>query len=297
MEYLASITGNFILFSLLLISLNNFIVGKTSIWSIGHIAFFGIGALATGVLSHDYALSVWLALPIGLLIGLAVSFLVALTTLRLAGDYFIILSIGVCEIVRAVSLELKGPAGMTGIRRPMLLGYSLENDWAFIAYLLLPILLAIIFLCNRFNNSQLERILSLIRQNENAARLMQISPLYYKIGCFCLGSVMATLTGGLYVIFTRSTDPSVITLYQSILLFAMVLFGGINTIKGSIIGALMIVAIPRILEYAINSPLSSYYSAQIVQFVYGLLLIVLIRFLPQGLMGVSSNWIYNQESP
>jgi branched-chain amino acid transport system permease protein len=294
-ELLASITANFILYTLLILSLNNFIVGKTSIWSIGHMAFFGIGALTSGMLIIDWNISAWIALVVSLLFGLLISLVIGLTTRRLAQDYFIILSIGVCEMVRVVSINLKGPSGITGIPRPKLLGISLENDWIFIALILLPIFVAIIFLAIRFSNSPLERICSLVRQNEEVAKLLKISPIYYKIGCFCIGSSISCLTGVLYTFFSRSTDPSIITIYQSILLFAMVLFGGINSIKGSIVGGVMIVAIPRILEYFINNPLASYYSAQIIQLVYGVLLILVIRFVPQGLMGTSRNWFYTAQ--
>jgi branched-chain amino acid transport system permease protein len=295
MDLLASVTANLILYTLLIVSLNNFIVGKTSIWPVGHIAFFGIGALATGIIMADYLLSGWLAILSSLFIGLILSFLIGLTTLRLAEDYFILLSISICEITRAASINIKGPGGINGISRPTLLGLSLENDWMFIASVLLPIFLVTVILAFRFSYSPLERVCILVRQNETAAKLLRIPTLYYKIGCFCIGSTMAAVVGGLYTIYSRSTDPSIITINQSILLFAMVLLGGINSIRGSIVGGLMLVAVPRILEYFINSPASSYYAAQIIQLAYGILLILIIRFMPQGIMGSSKNWFYNAE--
>src|ERR1051325_5399172 len=101
MELLGSITANFILYTLLLLSLNNFIVGKTSLLPVGHLAFFGIGAITIGILVSDCGLSPWLALVIALLVGILVSLVVGLTTLRLDSDYFILLSIALCEIVRS----------------------------------------------------------------------------------------------------------------------------------------------------------------------------------------------------
>ena len=295
MELLASITANLILYTLLLLSLNNFIIGKTNILPVGHLAFFGIGAFITGILIADWYFSPWYALVIVTVLGLFVSVTVGLTTLRLAGDYFIVLSIALCEIVRSASISIRGPAGITGIARPKLLGLSLENTWVFIGCVLLPILILLLVIARRFKDSPLERICILIQQNEVMAKLQGIRVLYYKVGCFCIGSVIATLVGGLYTLYSRSTDPSVITIYQSILLFAMVLFGGINSMRGSIIGGMMLVLAPRVLEFLLNSPTSSYYSAQTIQLIYGVLMIIIIRFMPQGIMGTSRNWFYTEE--
>lgn len=295
MELIASYLALYIIYSLLIISLNNFIVGKTYIWSIGHLAFFGIGAFCTGILIHDFHLSGWIALIISGTIGIVISFLIGLTTLKLKGDYFIILSIGISELVRALILQLKGPSGMTGIVRPRLFNFSLENDWIFIGSVLIPFLIIIIIIARRFSKSPIERICALIRYNEDAAKLLGVSPLYYKTGCFIIGSLIATIAGGFYTFYTKSTDPSTITIYQNILLFAMVLLGGINSLRGSLLGGLMLIIVPRILEFLINNPLASYYSAQILQLIYGLLLIITIRYLPQGLMGTSKSWLYRSE--
>lgn len=292
MELLASVVANLVLYTLVIISLNNFILGKTNVWPVGHIAFFGVGTLATGVLMGDFHLSGWAALLLGLLLASALSLLIGLTTLRLAEDYFVVLSISVCEMTRAASISLKGPSGMSGLTRPTFFGASLENDWAFIGAVLLPALAAFVALAVRFGLSPLERVCVLMRQDETAARLLGVPTNYYKVGCFCLGSMAAALAGTLYTFYTRSTDPSVVTIYQSILLFAMVLLGGINSVRGSIVGGLLIVAVPRILEYFINSPSSSYYAAQAVQLVYGVLLVLVIRFMPQGVMGTSGRWFY-----
>lgn len=295
MEVLASITANLIIYTLLLTGLNNFVVGKTNIWPVGHMAFFGIGAMVSGVLIADWNISAGFALVSGILAALVVSVLVGLTTLRLAGDYFIILSIGLCELVRAINVALKGPAGISGIRRPLLHGISLENDWTFIFVVLLPIFLLAVFLARRFFDSSLERICRLVRQDETAAKLLGISPLYYKVGCFAIGSVIAALAGGLYTLFTRSTDPATITIYQSILVFAIVLIGGLDSIRGSIIAGIMLVTVPRILEYFLNSPTASYYSTQVIQLFYGILAVVVIRFMPEGIVGTSAGRFYSAE--
>lgn len=295
MELLASITANLILYTILLVSLNNFVVGKTSIMPVGHLAFFGIGAFATGVLVADFGLSGWAALAAGILAGTALSLLVGLTTLRLAGDYFILLSISLCELVRAASIAMKGPSGLTGIARPTLFGLSLDNTWSFIGLVLLPTSALVILLAWSFSRSPLERICAMIRQHELAARMQGIRTVYYKVGCFCAGSAIAALAGGLYTLYARSTDPTTYTIYQSILLFAMVLFGGMNSIRGSVVGAVMLVLAPRVLESLINRPTASFYSAQLVQLVYGVLLVALIRFMPGGVMGTSGGWAYSSE--
>jgi len=292
-QLLSSIIGSLLLYTLLIISINNFIVGKTSLWPVGHIGFFGIGGFLTGVFIIDAALNPWLALILSLLGGLAISVLIGVITIRLRSDYFVIFSIAFCEIIRSSTIYLKGPAGMRGIERPGLMGIDLGNDWYFIFLVLLPVFLGTVFIAYRFYRTPIERIFALVRNHEYVARLYTLSPNYYKIGTFILGCSIATIVGGLYTLFTRSTDPSTITIYQSIMVFAMVIFGGINSIRGSIIGGLMIIIIPKILEYSINHPLSTYYTAQIVQLMYGLLLIVIIRFMPGGIMGESMRWFYS----
>jgi branched-chain amino acid transport system permease protein len=295
MELLASITANLLIYTMLLVSLNNFVVGKTSILPVGHTAFFGVGAFATGMLIADYHVPGWPALALAVLCGALICWAVGVTALRLAGDYFILLSISLCELVRAASIAIKGPSGYTGVARPMLFGLSLESTWALNGLVLVPAFAAVLLLARRFNSSPLERICVLTRQHEAAARLLRIPTVYYKIGCFCAGSVIATLAGGLYTLYTRSTDPTTYTVYQSIMLLAMVLFGGVNSIRGSVVGGLMLVLAPRLLEMLINSPASSYYSAQIVQVVYGVLLVTVIRFAPHGVMGEPGNWAYGTE--
>lgn len=287
---LAQLTSDLLLYSILVWSLN-FVVGKTSIWSVGHLAFFGIGALtAASILKsvHSSTLAFFLAVVCGAAISAIAALTIGLATLRLRQDFFIILSLAFSELVLAGSVTWKGPTGFDNVARPDIFGISLQNDWAMIGLVLVPFCVLVLFMAQRFANSPLERVCALVRRSEEAAASLQISSIYYKVGCFVIGSTIAGLCGVLFTCFDRATDPAQLTLQKNVLLFAAVLFGGVNSTFGSLLGGVLLVALPKLLEALFFSgTLGSLYAVQSSQFVFGAILLLTIRFLPGGIAAES----------
>jgi branched-chain amino acid transport system permease protein len=286
MDLLTQLVVNLLIFAALAISLN-FVMGKISIWSVGHLGFFGVGSLiAAEVLQFSLPGSFWLGMvsagAAGFLLGLGLAF----TTIRLRQDYFVIVSLALSELVVGLSLSWKGPAGFDRLPRPYLFGTSLREDWIFIGFVLAPFLAVLIWCFHRFSTSALERTCALIRTNEEFATVLKVSPVYYKLWCFSLASAVASMCGALSTFYYGATDPNEISLQKNLLLFAAVIFGGLNSILGSMLAALLLVAMPAILESAIfHGPFGSLYVAQIKQLLFGVLLLFVVRFLPAGVAG------------
>jgi branched-chain amino acid transport system permease protein len=288
MDLLSHLTATLLIYTGLALSLN-FVMGKTSIWSVGHLGFYGIGTLfAAAVL--DASLSPSLAFWAGLVgaggCGALLGYVIGLTTLRLRKDYFVILSLAFSELVFGLSLSLKGPAGFDRLARPALFGIGLRDDWTFIGLVLAPFMALLIWLFHRFSASPVERACALIRTSEEFATVLRLSPVYYKLSCISLSAAVAAMCGALSTFFFSSTDPNQISLQNNLLLFAAVIFGGLNSISGSIIGGLLLVAVPTILEALIfRNQFGSLYSAQFKQILFGILLLAAVRFLPAGVAG------------
>jgi branched-chain amino acid transport system permease protein len=283
---LAQVLRDVVIWVLLAISVN-FVVGKTSIWSVGQLAFFGIGACVSAAMlkgGFGFAVAVLAATAVACL----ASALIGAATFRISQDFFVILSVAFSELVLGISISWKGPAGFDSVPRPGLGFLGLQNDWRLLCLLFLPILVIVMLLWRRFTRLPIERVCALVRYNEDMARVLRISPLYYKLGCFACGAGVAALAGCLATISSRSTDPNQILLTKNIMLFAAVLVGGVNSLAGSVLAGILLVAIPRILERLFfGGEFGALYGANVTQLVFGAILLLCIRYLPAGLAGES----------
>jgi branched-chain amino acid transport system permease protein len=285
MELLAQIVATLLIYACLALSLN-FVMGKTSVWSVGHMAYFGIGALIAASVGFAGPLSLVSGVLLAALCGGILGLFVGLSTMRLRQDYFVILSIALSELILSLSISWKGPAGFDRLTRPNLPALSLQNDWVFIGFILVPFTLMLAGFFARFSASPLEKVCALIRTNESLARVLKISPTRYKLHCFWLGAAVASVCGALSTFFFKSTDPNQISLQNNLLLFAAVIFGGLNSIPGSVLAALLLIAVPTILEsLLIRGPFGSFYASELKQLLFGLLMLLVVRFLPRGLAG------------
>jgi len=221
--------------------------------------------------------------------GALLSALLGFATLRLKQDFFVILSLAFSEVVLGVCISWKGPAGFNNLARPTVLGISLEDDWVFIGVVLLPFFIAAGAVFVRFSRMRIDRVCALIQANEELAMVLGVSPLYYKVGCFCLASATASVWGALATIYARSTDPNQISIESNLLLFSALLFGGLNSLRGSILGGLLLVVVPSLLEATLSySPFGGNYAAEFRQLLMGCLLIVVVRWMPKGLVGATT---------
>ncbi|WRS27516.1 branched-chain amino acid ABC transporter permease [Oscillospiraceae bacterium MB08-C2-2] len=260
----------------------NLPTGYTGQVSLGNAAFFSIGAYTCAVLVTKTGMNFFFALPCAALVAGVAGFLLGLPSLRLSGSYLSIVTLGFAEIVRMVVTNwdsvTNGPMGIKNIPRPRLFGIELSTANGGTYYLIFVILLLVSLACYAIVNSKIGRAFMAIKEDELAATMMGVSTIYYKVLAFTLSAVISGLAGGFYAHFMRYIDPNSFTFDTSILILSIVILGGMGTMRGMFLGAALLVAFPEVLRF-----MEQY------RFVfYGLILVVMMRFRPQGVLGWQS---------
>ncbi len=257
----------------------NVIVGYAGQISLGHAAFFGIGAYSAALLSTQAGLSFWTALPLVLLICAGCGLLLGLPSLRLKQDFLAITTIGINFIVQAIFLYVPffgGALGISGIPRISFLGEPLRG-LSFL-YLCLACLAVVMLICWLFTRMFAGLACFALREEETAASSMGISPVRFKLLAFMLGTMMAGLGGSLYAHYMRFVSADDFSFPLSVGLLSMLVLGGMGTLLGPVIGALILGALPELFR-----PL-----AEFRILFYALMLLMMIRFQPGGILGESS---------
>lgn len=284
MEYFLHVLTLVGIYIILTLSLN-LLVGYTGLPALGHIAFACVGAYTSSLLALNYGVSPWFGLPLGALLAAFLGVVIALPSLRLRGDYLALATFGFGIIVYSVTknwVELtRGPMGLPGIPKFALFGFELQPTWS---YLLLVVLFTVLttFVIGRVVNSPFGRVLVSIREDEIASLSIGKNVNRYKLIAFVIGAFFAGIAGSLYAHYITFIDPSSFTAMESISVLLMVVFGGMGSIRGSFVGALVLVILPEMLRF-LGMP--SLMAAPLRQMIYGLLLVVLMLKRPQGLIG------------
>jgi branched-chain amino acid transport system permease protein len=267
--------GMFVLMSLGL----NIVVGKSGMLDLGYVAFFAIGAYTMAILGTTTSLNTWEVMPIGIAFSMIAGVLLGIPTLRLRGDYLAIVTLGFGEIVRLVLLNStwsKGPNGIANVPMPPDIGplkFELEDQKVFFWVVLVMILLTI-WMIRRLSVRRPGRAWEAIRQDEDAAELMGVPTLKYKIWSFTLGAAVGGAAGVLYASKNLYIAPEMFTLNVSILILACVVFGGIGNIWGVIVGATILGYLPDRIRFIADARL----------LVFGLVLVIVMNFRPDGLL-------------
>jgi branched-chain amino acid transport system permease protein len=244
--------------------------------SLGHAAFFGLGAYSSGILTAQYSFPPLVAFGAGILLSALVAFVVGKPTLRLKGHYMAMATLGFGEILFIVFNELSpltgGPSGLSGIPTLTILGYSFGAR----AYLYLVWGFVILFLIFSLNviNSRVGRALRAVHGSELAAGAMGVDASRYKLGVFVLSAIYASVAGSLYAHFINFISPGSFSLMFSILLLMMVVVGGAETIWGALVGAAVITPLPEYLRGLEDFEVLA----------YGAILMVFLLFLPRGIL-------------
>jgi branched-chain amino acid transport system permease protein len=257
----------------------NVIVGYAGQISLGHAAFFGIGAYTAALLSTQAGMSFWTALPVVLLVCALCGLLLGLPSLRLKHDFLAITTIGINFIVQAMFLYVPffgGAMGISGIPRISFLGEPLRG--IHFLYLCLACLGLVMAVCWLFTRVFAGLACFALREEESAATSMGISPMRFKLLAFMLGTMMAGLGGSLYAHYMRFVSADDFSFPLSIGLLAMLVLGGMGTLLGPLVGALILGALPELFR-----PLADFR-----MLFYALMLLVMIRFQPGGILGESS---------
>ena len=284
MEYILHILVIAGIYMILALSLN-LVIGYTGLPALGHAAFSCVGAYTSALLAIDLGISPWLGIWAGAIAAAILGAIVSFPAIRLKGDYLALATFGFGTIVYAIaknwSSVTRGSLGLPGIPGFSIFGWQLSAVWA---YILLVICFTTFtyFTLDRIVNSPFGRILKGIREDEIAALAMGKNVDRYKIIVLAIGGFFAGIAGSLYAHYITFIDPSSFTTTESLSILLMVVFGGLGSLPGSIVGAASLVILPEALRF-LGMPSSV--AAPVRQMLYGLLLIALMLKRPQGILG------------
>jgi len=256
----------------------NIVVGMAGLLDLGYISYYAIGAYSYALLSTQWGVSFWAALPLGGMAAAAFGILLGVVTLRLRGDYLAIVTLGFIQIVHLVlnnwDRVTNGPNGILNIARPALGSFVFSQPIHFY-YLILAIVLMTIPAMDRLSRSRIGRAWIAIREDEVAARAMGVDTTRLKILAIALGAFWAGIAGVFFAGKYAFVSPESFTFFESVIVLSMVVLGGMGSIPGVILGALIVVILPELLrEFAGYRML-----------VFGAVLILMMIFRPQGLVG------------
>lgn len=288
----------FAIWAILAVSLN-LVIGFTGLLSVGHVGFFGIGAYATAILTSDPAYEqlrteaiptfgwpFFAALPISMLAAGLVAIVVGVVFNRFRDDIYVLVSFGFAIIAFNVFLNLRpvtrGAFGIHEIARPAIGSWVFDGEVEFLL-LCLVFLALVMLLAWSIVTSSFGRVLTAIREDERAIEVFGYRSTHYKLAVWVISAMLAGLAGGLFSSWATFIDPNSFILLESILLVAIVILGGLATIWGSLLGAMAFVLLEEGMRFLPFVPAE--YTGQARQVVLGILLVLLMLFRPQGLVG------------
>jgi len=303
------ITNLAILYCFLALGLN-IVVGFAGLLDLGYIAFYGVGAYVYALLASPHFglhLPFWIILPLGALVACIFGVLLGAPTLKLRGDYLAIVTLGFGEIIRIFLNNLSrpfnltnGPQGITLIDPFRIDGYSFGKVHSLgpltfstpinYYYFLLVVLLAVVALNLRLQNSRIGRAWEAIREDEIAARAMGINTRNMKLLAFAMGASFGGIAGGMFSAMQQFISPESFVLVESIMVLAMVVLGGMGNVFGVIVGALLLSFVPEILRYTVGPVQNALFGRTLIDpevirmLLFGLALVLMMLFRPAGVL-------------
>ena len=257
----------------------NVVVGFAGLLNLGYAAFFAIGAYTYALLNLNGGWSFWMALRVAGGVSMLFGLLIGAPSIRVRGDYLAITTLGFGEIVRITFNNLDrftgGPNGLLGIARPQIFGYHFSVNPTPYFYLILALVALTAFLLFRLSDSKIGRALVAIREDELAASCMGVPVLRIKLMAFGLSSFIAGIAGACFASKQTIITPDSFDFVLSVLLLSMVFLGGMGNIWGAALGALALSVLPELLR--------SFAAYRMLLF--GLLMILMMIFRPQGILG------------
>ncbi|MBB5049171.1 branched-chain amino acid transport system permease protein [Rhodopseudomonas rhenobacensis] len=263
----------------------NLIFGFTGQLSMFHAASFGVSAYVVTILVTSYGWNFWLAIPCALLLVVVLALFVGTICFRfkLKEFYFAVVTMAFSEVLRLITLNwnsvTNGSLGITVVDKPSLwtpwgsLTFSSGISWY---YVTLVLLVVVYIVCQRVLASWIGQCLAAIRLNDLLGETLGIDVFKYKLISFAIGSALAGLVGAFYGFYAGFVEPHYLSIPLGLDIVAMVLLGGVNSLIGPVIGALMLTALPHVIEL----------SAEFRIALYGAILIFVILVMPKGIMGL-----------
>ena len=255
------------------------VLGYLGELSLGHAAFFGIGAYTTALLTRNFGVPFPLDLLLaGLFTGIF-GLLIGAPSLRLRGPYFAIVTFGFAEILHLVALNwtslTRGPMGLPDIPHPQLGPFRITTELGYY-YLVLALIGVAMLVTRRLLESTVGHAFLAIRENEELASAAGIPTFRFKLLAFVIGMIFAGAAGSVYARYVHFVDPTALSFYYTVTVVSMVIVGGQGSIAGTTLGALVFTLVPEYLRVAERARLV----------IFGALLMLAIIFMPDGLRGI-----------
>ena len=276
-RYWVDVLNSIGLYAILGLSLN-IILGYAGMFHMGHAAFYAIGAYTTAILNTSYGVPVLWTLPLSGLAAALFALAVARPIIHLRGDYLLIVTIGMVEIVRIALINdvfgiTGGANGIFGIDRPQLFGFKIRQPQHFF-YLIWLFAGLTILLFSLLENSRFGRALNYLREDEVAAEGSGINTAAYKLAAFVLGAGWAGMAGTIFAAKMTIISPESFSFWESVVLFMIVILGGAGNIAGVILGAFLVVGLPEVFR--------DFASARML--FYGLAMMFMMIYRTQGIL-------------
>ena len=276
-RYITNIMIDCMRYTVLALSLN-LLAGYMGMTSLGHAAFYGIGAYTAAIMATRLNTPFLVNFLCAFIIAGAFGFVVGLPTLRIKGRYLPIITMGFCEIIRLVELNwmsfTRGAMGIGNIPTFYLFGLKLNAPMQRYAIILILAILTV-FIVSSIVNSRTGRAIMTIRDDETAASFMGINVFRYKVMIFTISAALAGVAGAFYSHNTKFIDSTLFTFDESITILCMIILGGMGSIPGSVIGAIVFSLLPELLRD----------SAQYRQIIYGFIIVIMVIVRPKGILG------------
>ncbi len=258
----------------------NIIIGLGGMLHLGYIAFYAVGAYSYALLNIHFGLSFWLALPVGAALGALFGILVGIPVLRLHGDYLAIVTLAFAEIVRLV-LEnwaefTGGPSGIANIPRPNLFGidFKLQETTILVYFVVVVLLVITVVVVNRLENSRIGRQWEAMKEDYIATQAMGINTAKTKLAALSIGGLWAGLMGVVFAGRTTFINPASFTVWESVIVLCTVVLGGMGSIPGVVVGALILILLP---EY-----MRAFQDYRLL--IFGAVLVTMMIFRPGGII-------------
>ncbi len=283
MGYMVSVLTFACIWAVLALSLN-ILTGYAGQVSLGHAAFFGIGAYTSAMLAVKAGWPFWPAFVVAILITGVMGALLGLPSLRVRHDFLVLATMGVNFVVVAVFKYVDffgGSLGIIGLKKPSLLGWTLRG-WGFLA-LAAAYMLLTLWVSDYLRRTWAGLAFTTVREDEEAAEAMGVSVPRFKIYAFAVSAALAGGAGSLYAHFLGSVFPDHFAFVESIGIMSMVVFGGLGTLRGPIVGAFALKILPEYLRVVGDYRYT----------LYGGVLVLMMLFQPQGLLGDGS-WLWER---
>ena len=276
-RYVTTIAINCALYSILALSLN-LVTGYMGVTSLGHAAFYGIGSYTAAILATRFGTGFGLTFIAAAIVAGLSGFLLGLPTMRIKGRYFAIVTLGFSEITRIIELNwmslTRGPMGIPFIPSFIVFGKRYSSP-IYKYFVCLALLVLAVYVVAAIVGSRPGRAIRAMKDDELAAEVNGIDIFRYKLAIFSISAAIAGVAGAFYAHHMSFIDPKAFTFDQSILMLSVIILGGMGSIPGTILGAVILSVAPELLRGL----------AEYRQIIYGLLIVFMVIVRPNGILG------------